>query len=209
MFRCAGQAGGGPLMSNVRLHMVTPAHPVESKAASYPAGANDIEKPTQHVVDVAKIGLATTGAALVAYLAYRWARRKDDRTNFIDAGARFREAFAADLAAIENGNIGYRGIVDFLIGAYNERHAAAVVIFEPFVPTKKLAAFRDDWNRYRYGQDKDGRPNVPAEDGLPHDELLFLCYSEAGVVWESHTGMPAGSKAIARIKRLCTYTSEA
>ena len=179
-----------------------------SKTPSQPANAGDVEKPTQHISEILKIPLATIGAALVAYFAYRLARRKDDRTNFLNAGGIFREAFAADLVAVQNGTIGYRGVADFLKVAYDERHAAAIAIFEPFVPDKKLAAFRDDWNRYRYGQNKDGSPNAPSEDGLPHDELLFLCYTEPGVVWESHTGMSAESKAIVRIKKFIAYTSE-
>jgi hypothetical protein len=176
------------------------------KTASQPAQGGGVEKPVPPIVEVQKILLGTAGAALVAYFAYRLARRKDDRTIFLTAGARFREAFAADIAAIENGNLGHLDLMDYLRVGYKERHAAAFALFEGFVPRTKLAAFRDDWNRYRYGENENGSPAIPTADGLTHDELLFLCYVGPGWSWETHIQKSGDEKALTRIRKLLSYT---
>ena len=188
--------------------MVTPVSAKNPKAASQPADANYVENPTKHVVDVAKIGLVTTGAALVAYFAYRLARRKDDRSNFLAAALKFRSVFALDIAYLESGRWSGIALMDSLREAYRDRHAAAIAEFEIHVAGKRLAAFRDDWNRYRYGEKEDGSAASPDDVELSHDEFLLLCYAGPGQSWETHISLSGTTKALHRIRKLMEHGSE-
>ena len=152
-------------------------------------------------------------AAVIAlggiYWAHRLSKRREAIARFHAQAVKFREAFAADLAAIENDNLGHLDLMDYMRSAYNARHAAAVAVFEGFVPAGKLGAFRDDWNRYRYGENEDGSPAVPDEESPPHSEMLLLCYYGPGPSWERHLQLSGYEKAMSRIRKLLSYASEA
>jgi hypothetical protein len=176
-----------------------------SKAASQPADPNDVEKPSQYVIEMAKIGLATSGAALVAYFAYRLARRKDDRTNFLAAGAKFREAFAPELAAAEADDRNEINYMEFLRTAY-QRHEQAVMAFEHFMPLDRRRSFTEDWNRYRYGENDKGATQMPAPEDMDHASLYFLEYS---IEWDLRSPKRPRENTINRIRKLLSYASAA
>ena len=185
--------------------MVTTVAPAELKTASQPAGSYDVGKPAKYVVEVAKIGLVTTGAAVVAYFAYRLAQRKDDRTNFLAAAAKFREAFIPELIAAEADTRSKINYLDFLRAAYDDRHSKAFAAFEPFVPAYSRSSFNTDWNRYRYGENDDGTIQKPDQDDMDHASLYFLEYS---IEWDLRRPNRPRENAITRIKKLLSYAGE-
>ena len=175
------------------------------KAASQPANDQRVEgkedgKPYIPVI-IAVIGLGGV------YWAHRLSRRREMIARFNAAATNFREAFAIDLAAIEHGNIGHLPLMDYLRTAHDERHAAAVVAFEPFIAASRLTAFREAWQRYRYGENENGTPAEATHEEMDHDELYFLCYAE-GRSWETHIAASNTQKAIGRMKQLLSYAAE-
>ena len=152
-----------------------------------------------------KIGIGVAGAALVAYFAYRLAQRKDDRSNFFAACLKFREAFAPELSAAEADSSNRINYMEFLRAAHDERHAMAVIAFEPFVPASGLASFRSDWNRYRYGENADGTTQQPDPEDMDHDELYFLEYS---IEWDLRRPERPRQNTISRIRKLLSNASE-
>jgi hypothetical protein len=145
---------------------------------------------------------------LVAYFAYRLARRKDDRSNFLAAASKFRAAFAQDIATLQGDHWGGTALQDMLLAAYQDRHVVAVQEFEPHIRPKRLAAFREDWNRYRYGEKENGQPATPDDFELGHKELLLLCYAAPGTSWETHIQDVGTRKALRRLQKLMEHARE-
>ena len=152
-------------------------------------------------------------AAVIAlggiYWAHRLSKRREAIARFHAQAVKFRECFAADLAAIENDTLGHLNLMEYLRVAYNERHAAAILAFEPSISRGKASGFRDAWNRYRYGENEDGSAAAVSNEGLDHDEFYFLCYLSPGHSWETHIPKPAKQKALERMHALLSYASEA
>jgi hypothetical protein len=186
--------------------MATSTTASSPKAASQPSHADGVEKPEPIVIEAAKIGLGTAGAALIAYLAYRLARRKDDRSNFLSAAIRFREAFTPELAAAEADAGNRINYMEFLRAAHDERHTQAVIAFEHFLPVEKLRGFTDDWNRYRYGENADGSVQEPDPEDMDHESLYFLEYS---IEWDLRRPERPRENTIKRIRKLLSHTSDA
>ena len=143
------------------------------------------------------------------YWAHRLSKRREAIARFHAQAVKFRECFAADLAAIENDTLGHLNLMEYLRVAYNERHAAAILAFEPSISRGKASGFRDAWNRYRYGENEDGSAAAVSNEGLDHDEFYFLCYLSPGHSWETHIPKPAKQKALERMHALLSYASEA
>ena len=184
--------------------MATSATASKLKTASQPSHTDGVEKPEPLIREVLKIGLGTAGAALIAYLAYRLARRKDDRSTFTAAAIQFREAFTPELAAAEADTRNGINYMKFLRAGYNERHAQAVIDFEHFLPAEKVDSFADDWNRYRYGENTDGSAQTPDAEDMDHELLYFLEYS---IEWDLRRPEKPRLNAIKRIRKLLSYAS--
>lgn len=143
-------------------------------------------------------GIGITGI----YLAHRLALRREALARRRAAAIRFREAFAPELIKAEadtDCGLDYMGL---LRRAHDERHAQAVSDFEPFIPRRRLDAFRQDWNRYRYGENKDGSAAAPDAMDMGHGELYFLEY---GVEWDNGRPCAPRDNAITRIGKLLSY----
>jgi hypothetical protein len=181
------------------------ASAAKTQAPGQPASSGRTED-SSHVFELQKIGLGFFSAAVLGYLAYRLAVRKDERSAFKAACSKLHEAFTNDLAAVENHNLGNLDLMEFL-GRAHERHAAAVVAFEHHLPARKRAAFRAAWNRYRYGENADGSIARTQDEGLSHDELLFLCYSPFGGITEPHTGKSAQQRVLERLRVLLAFAT--
>jgi hypothetical protein len=179
---------------------VVPSPAAKSSSAPQEKRVEEREKIPVPVV-AAIIGVA--GSLLIAGLVHRWSRTREKEARFATAATRFRQAFASDIAAIEEGNIGSLDLPDYLRLAYKERHAAAVVEFEPFVSQDKLPGFRKAWDRYRYGENSDGTIASPDDEGLSHEDLLFLGYGFA--TFETHAKQSAKDRALARVRALLAH----
>ncbi len=121
------------------------------------------------------------------------------------AAAAFRAAFAPDLAAIEANSFGDRDLMDYLGVAYTERHAQAALVFEPFLSRRRRRSFVADWNRYRYGEQKDGSPLSPEKAATTEVGLRFLQYSDE---WHGFKAELAHDLAIKHIHILLSHASE-
>lgn len=197
---------GVPLSSNVRFLMVAASAPA-SKQASSPQQTQSADWKLEVPIPLVAAGITILGAACVAWFAHRWSRTREAASRRALGAAKFREAFASDLVAVEHGNIGHLSLMDYLREAHNERHASAVVTFEPLIRGAKLTAFRHAWQRYRYGENEDGSPAAPDSDGMNHDDLYFLCYAE-NRGWETHIALSSQEKAIERMRTLIAYAAE-
>ena len=193
-------------MSNVRFLMPVSSIP-PAKQASNPEQQQGADWKLDIPVPIVAAGIAVLGALFVAWLVHKWNGGRERRGRFVSAATKFREAFAPDLAAIEHGKIGHLPLMDYLRTAHDERHAAAVVAFEPFIAASRLTAFREAWQRYRYGENENGTPAEATHEEMDHDELYFLCYAE-GRSWETHIAASNTQKAIRRMKQLLSYAAE-
>jgi len=185
--------------------MVAVVAPENPKTTNQPARADDNDEVKPLMKETQKVAIATTGAFLVTYFAYRLARRKDDRANFLSAAAKFREAFTPELIAAEADQQNKINYMTFLRAAHDERHALAFSAFEPFVQANKLNNFREDWNRYRYGENQDGSAMRPDPEDMGHDELYFLEYS---IEWDHRKPDRPRKNTTIRIRKLLRYASE-
>lgn len=127
----------------------------------------------------AAAGTTVVGALLVAWVVHKWngARETRNRKAAAAAAARFREAFAPELCAAQTDTTNKINYKEFLRTSHDERHAQAIIAFEPFVPANKLSSFRSAWNLYRYGENADGTVQQTDPDDMDHDSLYFLEYS--------------------------------
>jgi hypothetical protein len=122
------------------------------------------------------------------------------------ASARFREAFANELVALESDDLGHYDVTDFLKAAY-VKHAKAVVEFQLAINQSEREKLQNDWDRFRYGENEDGRVCTPEiSEGLDHNDLLYLCYGGLGCTFETHIKLGAHQKAINRINQLLKNT---
>ena len=159
-------------------------------------------------VPIIATGITVCGAVVLALLVNRWNKRRESDGRTASAVTKLHESFAPAIAAIEGARLGHLSLMDFLRTAYDERHAAAVIAFEPFVTPNKLNRFCDAWNRYRYGEDENGKPANPASADMNHEDLYFLCYTPPGSTWETHIKTPATQKALERIRAFLKCASE-
>lgn len=159
------------------------------------------EGPKQHIAQY--LPLAAPVAVLAGiYLTHRLALRREALARQRAAALRFRQAFAPELSKAEadtDCRLDYMGLLRV---AHDERHAQAVSDFEPFIPRRRLNAFRQDWNRYRYGENKDGSALAPDAMDMGHGELYFLEY---GVEWDHGRPCAPRDNAITRIRKLLSY----
>lgn len=95
--------------------------------------------------------------------------------------------------------------MDFLRVAHDDRHAQAVVAFEPFIPAGKRRQFREDWQRYCYGEHDEGSSMTPATAEMDHNDLLCLSYTR-----EFHLENPEAARllAIERMRKLLIYANQ-
>jgi hypothetical protein len=180
-----------------------------TKAASNPQQQQSAEWKLDIPVPIIAAGITVLGGLLIALLVNKWSGARERRTRFVAAATKFREAFAPDLVAVEYGDIGHLLLMDYLRTAHDQRHAAAVIAFEPFVTAKNSTAFRQAWQSYRYGQNEDGAPAAPCPEQMEHDDLYFLCYAEEGCSWETHLAASNTQKALKRMKKLLSYAEDA
>lgn len=121
------------------------------------------------------------------------------------AAARFREAFAEELVALECDDLAYSDITDFLRKAYS-KHARAVVEFQALLGQEERRALQCDWNYFRFGENDDGSICFPDDGaGIEHSQLLHLCYGDLGCTFETHINLSPTQKAITRINRLLRH----
>jgi hypothetical protein len=145
------------------------------------------------------------GIGLVGiYVAYLLSKRRDSNNRFAVAATKFRDAFAPELAAAEADTRNEVNYMEFLRTAYDERHAQAYIAFEQFVPAENRRSFKNDWNRYRYGENKDGSTQEPDTEDMNHDDLYFLEYS---IEWDLRHPERPRENAIKRIRNLLSYAS--
>lgn len=184
--------------------MATPASsPAIAKTPSGTQQEGETREPDVQTPLIAA-GLTVAGAIGVAFLVNWLNGRREKQARFVTAATAFRAAFDKDLAALETMNYTGSDPMDFLRVAHNERHAQAVVAFEPFIPVGKRRQFREDWQRYCYGTHEDGSPMTPATAEMDHNDLLCLSYTR-----ESHLGNPGAARllAIERMRKLFIYVN--
>lgn len=188
-----------PLMSNVRFLMAAASSsPAIALGSTQPGGAS-VPLP------LVAAGITVAGAILVAYLVHRWNGKRERKARFVAAATAFRNAFAGDLAALEGRTFRGEDPMEFLRVAHDERHAQAVIAFEPFLPIVKKERFRKDWQRYCYGEGDDGKLLEPDPEDMGHKQLYFLVYSAE---WKPGDLEAPRRAAIERMKRLLTYAGE-
>jgi hypothetical protein len=180
------------------------ATPSGPKAASQPANDERIkgEVDVKPYLTVAAAGIGLAGV----YLAHHLSKRRDRLSQFRSAAVRFREAFTPELVAAEadtNNRIDY---MELLRSAYDERHARAFIIFEPFVPADKRRGLREEWDRYRYGENDDGTIQRPGPEDIAHASLYFLEYSTE---WDLRSPERPRANTIKRIHKLLSYAEDA
>jgi hypothetical protein len=178
-------------------------------------GAATSSNPKQHEradgklevpIPIIAAGIAVAGSLVAALLVHVLSSRREARGRRATATVKFRAAFARELLAAEADTGGSINYMDVLRAAHDERHAQAVIEFEPFIPKAKLSSFRSDWNRYRYGENKDGSPVQPGADGMDHEDLYFLEYS---IEWDLSRPERPRQNAIKRINALLDYARAA
>lgn len=179
--------------------------PDSPKAAKPPTDDKRVKSTIDAVIPYPPIAVAAAGLFGV-YVAHRLSMRREAIGQFHAAAVKFRAAFAPELLTAEADTGGSINYMDVLRTAHDERHAQAVIEFEPFIPKAKLSSFRSDWNRYRYGENKDGSPVQPGADGMDHEALYFLEYS---IEWDLSRPERPRQNAIRRINALLDYARTA
>ena len=180
--------------------MVTSVAASSPKAASDPGNDNRIDREDA-VKPYIPIGVAVVGVIGI-YIAHRLSTRRERLSRFHAAAAKFRDAFAPELAAAEADSRNDINYMDFLRAAY-ERHALAIIAFDAFILEDKRRSFNNAWNRYRYGENADGSTQAPDPHDMDHESLYFLEYS---IEWDLSRPKRPRENTIKRIRTLLSYT---
>ena len=141
----------------------------------------------------------------MAWLVHKWNGVREARNRRAAAAIKFRDSFIPELFAAEADTGNRINYMEFLRAAYGERHAQAVIAFEPFIPADELGSFRSDWNRFRYGENADGSTQQPNPEDMDHDSLYFLEYS---IEWDLRRPERPRENTITRIRKLLSHASE-
>ena len=156
-------------------------------------------------IPIVAAGISVAGATLVAWFVHKWNGAREARNRRAIAAVRFRDSFWPVLSAAEADTGNRINYMEFLRAAHDERHAQAVIAFEPYISVDKLSTFRSDWNRFRYGENADGRTQQPNPEDMDHDSLCFLEYS---IEWDLRRPGRPRENTIIRIRKLLSHASE-
>jgi len=121
------------------------------------------------------------------------------------AAREFRHSLGGELAALEANSESLGDVMDFLKSAYAS-HAAAVAVFEEYLPINSRQAFRTAWLQHCYNGEDPNDTNNPKWSGLDHDSLLFLHYSNE---FNLANRSSARVQAIENVRALLAFAKDA